>query len=187
MKKPWYSFNKDTDQKRKIFPEIKDLGNHEKKDALHVACEIGHHNVVRILLEGGIEANNETSSGKNSLHLAVNESQKDCVQKILKYYQENEQNQDKTTEPRKSKNFFSKKRETDDEKVVKKNNEILFDILNSRDKELDTPIMLAIKKTKYFKEKQYEENDPAGTNVDTTDTEKSLLISELTFPVNCNF
>ena len=86
LRKP-YSF--DTETKRKqIFPELKKLVNHEKKDGLHVACEIGHNNVVKLLLEKGMEANSKTKTGRNALHLAINGGQIDCVLSILEHYKE---------------------------------------------------------------------------------------------------
>ena len=88
VKKPWYSLNKGTEQtSRKVFPEFKDLVNHEKKDGLHIACELGHNNIVRKLLDEGIEANSKTNTGKNALHLAVNRGQIDSVRDIINYYE----------------------------------------------------------------------------------------------------
>ena len=163
VKKPWYSLNKGTEQtSRKVFPEFKDLVNHEKKDGLHIACELGHNNIVRKLLDEGIEANSKTNTGKNALHLAVNRGQIDSVRDIINYYEkkvkENHENVKKSkkekkkdndekskSEPVAKQNFWSKNKETTAIKTKKK---IYTEILNTKDQELNSPIMLAIRKTK---------------------------------------
>jgi hypothetical protein len=50
---------------------IGDRGGRSEKNALHTACESGALECVRVLLELGALPSEETSSGRNCLHLAV--------------------------------------------------------------------------------------------------------------------
>ena len=72
----------------KSFEDLKELKNHEQKNALHVACEVGHSNAVKKLLNNKMDPEMETKHKMNALHLAVQEKNLECVDAIIKHYEE---------------------------------------------------------------------------------------------------
>ena len=52
---------------------------------LHLACQRGHVNVVKILLEWKADVTFKSSDGRNALDFAIDFGQKECVLALIKH------------------------------------------------------------------------------------------------------
>ena len=54
-----------------------------KRNALHLASENGHKEIVRFVIEKGIDINHTEKDGRNALHLASENDHKEMVQLLI--------------------------------------------------------------------------------------------------------